>query len=108
MRFAFSFPTHLERATSPDARVGKQRGWDWSGEAVIGRAPRRQRSLEWSVGHTFKSRSLGPWQIWVLIPALSLTGCAALSTTNLSVLHFLILRMYPVVIFLVEFLRVSK
>lgn len=29
MRFAFSFPTHLERATSPDATVGKQRGWDW-------------------------------------------------------------------------------
>lgn len=99
MKFAFSFPAHLERATSPDVRVGKQRGWDWSGEEIIGRAPRRQRSLEWSVGHTFKSRSLGPWKIWVLIPALSLTGCVALSMTNLSVLHFLILKIYPVVHF---------
>lgn len=63
MSFAFSFSTHLERATSPDTRVGKQRGQDWSSEDVIGRAPRRQWSLELSVKHAFKSRSLSVLQI---------------------------------------------
>ena len=51
MSFAFSFSTHLERATSPGVRVGKRRGQDWSSEDVIGRAPRRQWSLEGSVKH---------------------------------------------------------